>query len=100
MTAPLVEPDAEVLAYARDVRAELADVPAERLAELLDDLEEHLVEVAGEGGEPLTVRLGPPAEYAAELRRAAGLTGAPGSTGSTAWNGTTVATGATWRADL
>ena len=67
------EPDVEVRAYARQVRAALADVPADRLTELLDDLEEHLVEVAAEGGEPLAVRLGPPAEYAAELRRAAGL---------------------------
>lgn len=66
-------PDVEVRAYARQVRAALADVPAAQLAELLDDLEEHLVEVAAEGGEPLTVRLGPPADYAAELRRAAGL---------------------------
>lgn len=75
MTAPeQAEPDVEVRAYARQVRAALADVPAERLTELLDDLEEHLVEVAAEGGEPLAVRLGPPAEYAAELRRAAGLT--------------------------
>ncbi|MGY2127673.1 HAAS signaling domain-containing protein [Blastococcus sp. SYSU DS0617] len=74
MTAPQqAEPDVEVRAYARQVRAALADVPAERLAELLEDLEEHLVEVAAEGGEPLALRLGPPAEYAAELRRAAGL---------------------------
>jgi len=74
MTAPQqAEPDVEVRAYARQVRAALADVPEDRLAELLDDLEEHLVEVAAEGGEPLAVRLGPPAEYAAELRRAAGL---------------------------
>jgi hypothetical protein len=74
MTAPeQAEPDVEVRAYARQVRAALADVPADRLTELLDDLEDHLVEVAAEGGEPLAVRLGPPAEYAAELRRAAGL---------------------------
>ncbi|MDT0275672.1 HAAS signaling domain-containing protein [Blastococcus goldschmidtiae] len=74
MTAPQqAEPDVEVRAYARQVRTALADVPSERLAELLEDLEEHLVEVAAEGGEPLALRLGPPAEYAAELRRAAGL---------------------------
>jgi hypothetical protein len=88
MTAPQqAEPDVEVRAYARQVRAALADVPAARLAELLEDLEEHLVEVAAEGGEPLAVRLGPPAEYAAELRRAAGLTEAPGRTGpaDSAW---------------
>jgi hypothetical protein len=66
-------PGAEVLAFAREVRAALADVPAERSAELLDDLEEHLAEVALEGDEPLATRLGPPAEYAAELRRSAGL---------------------------
>ena len=71
--AQQAEPDVEVRAYARQVRAALADVPTAQLVELLDDLEEHLVEVAAEGGEPLTVRLGPPAEYAAELRRAAGL---------------------------
>ena len=71
--AQQAEPDVEVRAYARQVRAALADVPAAQLAELLEDLEAHLVEVAAEGGEPLTVRLGPPAEYAAELRRAAGL---------------------------
>ncbi|SDF11037.1 Uncharacterized membrane protein [Blastococcus fimeti] len=71
--AQQAEPDVEVRAYARQVRAALADVPTAQLAELLDDLEEHLVEVAAEGGEPLTVRLGPPAEYAEELRRAAGL---------------------------
>ncbi len=78
--AQQAEPDVEVRAYARQVRAALADVPPHRLAELLDDLEEHLVEVASEGGEPLIVRLGPPAGYAAELRRAAGLpepSGAP-----------------------
>jgi hypothetical protein len=74
MTAPeRVEPDVEVRAYAREVRAALADVPADRLAELLDDLEDHLVEVAAEGGEPLVVRLGPASAYAAELRLAAGL---------------------------
>jgi hypothetical protein len=75
MTAPeQAAPDVEVRAYARQVRTALADVPAERLTELLEDLEEHLVEVAAEGGAPLAVRLGPPEEYAAELRRAAGLT--------------------------
>jgi hypothetical protein len=68
-----VRPAPEVLAYAAEVRAALADVPAERSAELLDDLEEHLAEVALEGHEPLVARLGPPADYAAELRRSAGL---------------------------
>jgi hypothetical protein len=97
MTAPeQAEPDVEVRAYARQVRAALADVPAERLTELLDDLEEHLVEVAAEGGEPLAVRLGPPAEYAAELRRAAGLAEATEPTGGAA---TSWSTGMTARLD-
>jgi hypothetical protein len=65
--------DPEVAAYARQVREALADVPAARLEELLEDLEEHLVEVAAETPGPLTDRLGSPADYAAELRRAAGL---------------------------
>ena len=65
--------DPEVTAYARQVREALADVPPARLEELLEDLEEHLVEVASETPGPLTDRLGAPATYAAELRRAAGL---------------------------
>ncbi len=65
--------DPEVAAYARQVREALADVPAARLEELLEDLEEHLVEVAAETPGPLSDRLGPATEYAAELRRAAGL---------------------------
>ena len=81
----------EVRDYARDVRAALADVPAERKAELLEDLEEHLAEVAADGGEPLFVRLGPAAEYAAELRRAAGLS-APAQPSAP--------TGGSWRSDL
>lgn len=81
----------EVLDYARDVRAALADVPAERKAELLEDLEEHLAEVAADGGEPLFVRLGPAPEYAAELRRAAGLSGPAQASAPT---------GGSWRSDL
>ena len=65
--------DPEVAAYARQVREALADVPPARLEELLEDLEEHLVEVAAETPGPLTDRLGSPVDYAAELRRAAGL---------------------------
>jgi hypothetical protein len=95
MTAPQqTGPDVEVRAYAREVRAALADVPADRLAELLDDLEEHLVEVAAEGGEPLVVRLGPAAEYAAELRSAAGLAEPAAAPAAPA------GTRATWRGEL
>ncbi len=42
-------------------------------AELLDDLTQHLSEVAAEEGPPLDVRLGPPAAYSEELLAAAGL---------------------------
>lgn len=40
---------------------------------MLEDVEQHLLEVAAEGDDPLETRLGPPVEYAAELRAAAGL---------------------------
>lgn len=64
----------DVAAYLARVRAALADLPAGDQDELLADLESHLTEVAGEQGEgTLESRLGPPEEYAAELRTAAGL---------------------------
>ncbi|MEI4270736.1 hypothetical protein TEK04_03270 [Klenkia sp. LSe6-5] len=81
MSAPTTSTDPEVTAYARQVREALADVPPARLEELLEDLDEHLVEVASETPGPLDERLGSPAAYAAELRRAAGLPEAP-TTGS------------------
>jgi len=65
--------DDEVAAYAAEVRAELADLPAEDSAELLEDLEDHLREVAAEDAGVLRERLGAPAVYARELRQAAGL---------------------------
>ncbi|GIF53123.1 hypothetical protein Afe04nite_76620 [Asanoa ferruginea] len=40
---------------------------------MLEDLPEHLAEVAAEGEGPLVERLGPPEAYAAELRAAAGI---------------------------
>lgn len=69
---------AEVAEYAAAVRAALADVPAERSEELLDDLEEHLAEVAADDDAPLVFRLGSPEAYAHELRTAAGLPAGPG----------------------
>ncbi|MCD0448222.1 hypothetical protein LO762_03280 [Actinocorallia sp. API 0066] len=56
--------------YAAAVRAALADVPPADRAELLEDLEEHLAEVAAEHDGPLAERLGTPESYAAELRAA------------------------------
>lgn len=62
--------------YAAAVRAELADLPPEEREALLEDLEDHLAEVAAESDTPLTERLGTPQAYAAELRLAYGATGA------------------------
>lgn len=65
----------DLAGYAREVRRALADLPSTRLDDLLEDLDEHLAEVAGEVDGPLETSLGPPAGYAAELRRSAGLPG-------------------------
>lgn len=61
---------AHVTEYAAAVRAALADVPEPDRIELLEDLEDHLREIADESAESLTVRLGTPESYAAELRAA------------------------------
>ncbi|GII52931.1 hypothetical protein Pth03_13200 [Planotetraspora thailandica] len=68
MTVPPMSPGA----YAEAVRAALADLPAADREELLEDLDDHLAEVAAEPGMTLEDRLGPPEEYAAELRAAYG----------------------------
>ncbi|GAA2067067.1 hypothetical protein GCM10009839_93630 [Catenulispora yoronensis] len=65
----------EVAAYAAEVRAQLVDLPPADSAELLEDLEDHLREVAAEDVGALRERLGAPATYARELRQAAGLPG-------------------------
>lgn len=75
----------DVAQYAAQVRAELGDLPPSLLDDLLEDLDEHLAEVAAEGGEPLLV-LGRPADYAAELRAAAGLPRRPTPSGSVRWD--------------
>lgn len=92
-----------VSAYAAAVRSHLADLPPEKLDDLTDGLEADLAEAledprgavatgetrlddagGADGGEPsessvidLTRRFGPAADYAAELRAAAGLEIAP-----------------------
>lgn len=60
----------DVAAYAATVRTQLADLPAPEAEVLLEDLEQHLAEVAAEGEGSLLERLGPPEGYAAELRAA------------------------------
>lgn len=70
----------DIAAYAAQVRAALADLPEQQRVELLEDLEDHLAEVVADAGPPLEARLGPPADYARDLRLAA-LAPATASTG-------------------
>lgn len=68
----------DVATYAASVRASLSDLPPDQAEVLLEDLEDHLREVAAEAGGPLTERLGPPEQYAQELRAAYGSARAGG----------------------
>lgn len=70
----------QITRYANQVRAAFADLPGPDRELLLEDLEDHLQEVAAEAGGPLAERLGRPEAYAAELRASAGLP-APGTPG-------------------
>ncbi len=74
----------DITSYAAAVRVALSEVPPEEREELLEDLENHLSEVAAESGAPLTQRLGSPEDYARELRAAYG-TSAQGSWRAGAW---------------
>jgi hypothetical protein len=74
----------ELETYLDELRVCFADLPAAERIELLDDVAEHLAEVADEVGGPLVDRLGPPQQYAAELCAAAGLP-APGMAATTAF---------------
>jgi hypothetical protein len=68
----------EVEAYLAAVREELADLRPEERDDLLAEVEASLLDAAEESDAPIAARLGPPADFAAELRAAAGLTaGAP-----------------------
>jgi uncharacterized membrane protein len=66
------EQASDVATYAASVRAALADLPRDQAEVLLEDLEDHLREIAAEVGGPLTERLGSPEQYANELRAAYG----------------------------
>ena len=68
---------AEIAAYLADVRGAMTDLDPGVRDGLLDDLPEHLAEVAAADPSPLQSRLGPPAAFAAELRSAAGLAPPP-----------------------
>jgi len=62
----------DVAAYAAAVRLALSDLPTQEADILLEDLEDHLAEIAAEGDASLADRLGPPQQYAQELRAAYG----------------------------
>ena len=74
-------------AYVDAVRTALADLPADDLAEIVEDVRDHVEQVAAELGDDatsamLTDRLGTPADYAAELRSSAGYPPGPSHAGS------------------
>jgi hypothetical protein len=59
--------------YTARVADHLDDLPEAERRDLLEDLEQHLLEVAAEADGDLIERLGPPEAYAAELRASAGI---------------------------
>ncbi|TML45725.1 MAG: hypothetical protein E6G19_03375 [Actinobacteria bacterium] len=63
----------EVETYLARVRAALGDVPADERDDLLAEVEASLHETASETGGSVAAQLGPPEDFAAELRSAAGL---------------------------
>jgi hypothetical protein len=63
----------EIERYISGVSAALADLPDPVRQELLEDLPDHLAEIAADDPASLDDRLGPPASYAAELRAATGV---------------------------
>jgi len=65
----------EITAYVEAVRAALSGLPEATRDELLEDLPEHLAEVAADDVGSLVDRLGPPSVYAAELLAGAGYVG-------------------------
>jgi hypothetical protein len=71
MNAPTVGTD--VASYIAEVERLLDDLPHEDRLELLEDVREHVTEVAAEDEGSLADRLGPPGVYTAELRASAGL---------------------------
>jgi len=79
-TAAHVPSDVET--YLARVRAALADVPADERDDLLAEVEASLHESASETEGSVAAQLGPPEDFAAELRSAAGLH--PSSTPATA----------------
>jgi hypothetical protein len=71
----------DVASYATAVRAALESLPDAERESLLEDLENHLAEVASESDLSLQERLGTPEAYAAELRSAYGAGSDTANTG-------------------
>jgi len=74
-TATGLPPNVEV--YLEALRAELLDLAAEEREDLLSEVEPSLLEAAADGDDPIAARLGPAADFAADLRASAGLPPAP-----------------------
>ena len=72
---PDSNPANDVASYAAAVRSALSPLPAAEREILLEDLENHLTEVASESEVSLEERLGKPGDYAAELKLAYGAGG-------------------------
>src|SRR5207237_9800114 len=68
----------DVATYAASVRAALSNLPTDHTDVLLEDLDDDVREVAAEAEGPLAERLGPPEQYAQELRTAYGAAHAGG----------------------
>jgi hypothetical protein len=64
---------AEVDVYMHAVRTALADLPADERDDLLVEVEASIADAAAETDAPVAARLGPPEDFAAELRAAAGF---------------------------
>ncbi len=65
-------PDPRIAGYLAAAAEQLADLPPGERAELLEDLADHLAEIAADEGAAFDTRLGAPAEYAADFRASAG----------------------------
>jgi hypothetical protein len=63
----------EVAAYLAAIRDALGDLGPEERDDLMAEVEASLIETAEEDDRPIAARLGPPDEFAAELRASAGL---------------------------
>jgi hypothetical protein len=63
----------DVSSFLADVRAELADLSPEERDDLMAEVEASVIESASDSPIPIAERLGQPAQFASELRAAAGL---------------------------